>query len=349
MKSQKVHLTPQRLTTGCLPPAKQDALEALHLFESTGLVGLRTAAVAAMATVGQPLTGLFQAKGDLITEHLSNWLRGNASISPDAAKELALKLDRSLAQLMYDLVAVARQRARATISNYRVGAVAQGNSGALYLGFNIEFPQCPLFHTIGAEQAAVVNAMNAGESGLRSLALQNAPSGYCRQFLYELEIGGDLKILLPDRNLKLKSLLPNSFGPKEMGHKGGLLASGRANLELLTASRDPVVRHALEAACCSYCPYSHCPSGVALATQTESFAGSYCENAAFNPSLSPFHSAVVSLNSHGADLSQVQRVVLVERPIQFADQVCQSKSMAMLVSVLCPQASFEVVEAQSVS
>lgn len=342
MKKKNLSLQPRKLARPSVPAGERDTLEAIHLFESTGLIGLRTAAVAAMATVGQPLTGLFQPTRDLVTEHLQHWLQGETTIPASTVRELAGRLDLSVARLMTELVPVARQHARAPISNYRVGAVVQGDSGALYLGFNIEFSDNPLFHTVGAEQAALINAMNAGEKGIRSIACTNAPSGYCRQFLYELEVGGELKVHLTDRTIKLKSLLPSSFGPREMGQKGALLSSPKHELKLSRATRDAVVQHALEAACCSYAPYSHCPSGVALATRDQSFSGSYCENAAFNPSLSPFHAAVVSLNSHGFELSQVQRVVLVERPKQFVNQVHQMRSTQLLTEVLCPQAVFEL-------
>lgn len=43
-----------------------------------------------------------------------------------------------------------------------------------------------------------------------------------------------------------------------------------------------------------YAPYTRCYSGAALITRAGAVAaGGYVENAAYNPSLSPFHAAVV--------------------------------------------------------
>lgn len=342
-KKKRFDLKPQKLTAqGVLPPGERDLLEALHQFESTGLLGLKTAAVAAMATSGQPLTGLFQSGKRLLTEHLSQFLGGACSVPLQQAREVARRLELTIPQLMQELIPIAREHARASVSHYRVGVVVQGSSGDLYLGFNLEFPESQLVQTVNAEICAVVNALTHGERGLRALAGTFAPSGVVRQFLYELASGGDLKIMLPDRTVRLKALLPQCFGPRDMGAEGALMSSPRNNLELLAATRDPVVEHALEAACRSYAPYSHCPSGIALSTEDQSFVGSYCENAAFNPSLSPLQSALISLYAHGREPREVRRVVLVERLNQHTGQVIQAEATRLLSQILMPEANFEV-------
>lgn len=343
-KRRKFDLQPQKLTPeGGLPPGERDLLEALHQFETTGMLGLKTAAVAALATAGQPLTGILQSGRRLVTEHLGQFLKGSNHLPAQQAREIARRLDLSTPQLLQELIPIARERAKASVSHYRVGVVVQGVSGDFYLGFNIEFPEMPLVQTVNAEICAVINAFSHGERGLRCLAGTFAPSGVVRQFLYELPSGGELKILLPDRTVKLKALLPNSFGPREMGQVGALMNSPRNNLELLEPSQDPVVQHALEAACRAYAPYSHCPSGIALATDDQSFVGSYCENAAFNPSLSPLQGALISLYAHGRKPQEVRRAVLVERPRMHSDQIHQAATSRMMLSVLCPDADLKVV------
>ncbi|MBT9581731.1 cytidine deaminase [bacterium] len=349
-KRKRFDLQPQKLTAqGVLPPGERDLLDALHRFESTGLLGLKTAAVAALATAGQPLTGILQSGRRLVTEHLGQFLKGASFVPAQQAREIAKRLELTTPQLMQELIPIARDRARASISHYRVGVVAQGVSGDFYLGFNIEFPEMPLVQTVNAEVCAVINALSHGERGLRSIAGTNPPSGPVRQFLYELPIGGELKVMLPDRTLKLKALLPYSFGPREMGQEGALMNSQRHNLELLESSRDPVVEHALEAACRAYAPYSHCPSGIALATDDQSFVGSYCENAAFNPSLSPLQGAIISLFAHGRKANEVRRAVLVERHRVNSEQIHQAASSKLLLSALCPDATFECHSARVLS
>ena len=340
-KRKRFDLKPQKLTPqGVLPPGERDLLEALHRFESTGLLVLKTAAVAALATAGQPLTGILQSGRRLVTEHLSHFLSGSCHVPAQQARELAKRLDLTLPGLMQELIPVAREHARAGISHYRVGSVVQGLSGDLYLGFNVEFPEVPLVQTVNGEVCAVINALTHGEKGLRALAGTFAPSGPVRQFLYELPSGGELKVMLPDRTVKLKSLLPNSFGPRDLGAEGALMNSPRNNLQLVENHHDPVVEHALEAACRSYAPYSHCPSGIALATDDQSFVGIYCENAAFNPSLSPLQGALLSLYTHGRKIGEVRRVVLVERLVEHPGQITQGPTTEYMMSVLNPEAEF---------
>ena len=343
-KKKKFDLKPQKLPgEGALPPGERDILEALHRFESTGLVGLKTAAVAAMATAGQPLTGILRSGRRLVTEHLSQYLGGASHLPAQQAREIAKRLELSSSQLMQELIPIAREHARASISHFRVGSVAQGLSGDLYLGFNIEFPEMPLVQTVNAEVCSVVHALTHGERGLRALACTGAPAGSVRQFLYELPTGGDLRIMLPDRTLKLKALLPQSFGPRDMGAVGALMNSPRHHLQLISHQGDPVVEHALEAACRAYAPYSNCPSGVALATEDQSFVGSYCENAAFNPSLSPLQGALISLFAHGRRPQEIRRCILVEPPRLHPEHISQATSTRMLLDALSPEARLEVV------
>lgn len=349
-KSKRFDLKPLKLHSHpVLPPGERDILDALHRFETTGLIGLKTAAVAAMATAGQPLAGILQSGRSMVTEHLGQVLSGSCHVPAAQAKEICARLELTQPRLMQELIPIAREHSRASISHYRVGVVTQGQSGDLYLGFNIELPETPLVQTVNAEQCAVINALTHGERGLRSIACTFAPSGNVRQFLYELPHGGDLKVLLPDRTVKLKALLPNSFGPVDMGAVGALMNSPRNNLSLVESSEDPVVEHALEAACRSYAPYSHCPSGIALATEDQSFVGSYCENAAFNPSLSPLQGALISLFCHGRRLQEVRRAVLVERPRLHSDQIVQAATSKLLLSILCPDADFQVVHCRVLS
>lgn len=343
-KRKRFDLKPQKIQPGSsLRSGDRDILDALHRFENTGLVGLKTAGLAALATAGQPLAGILQSGRRLLTEHLGQQLNGACHIPLAQARELSRQHDLTIPRLMQELIPIARGHARASISHYRVGVVAQGTTGDLYLGFNLEFPDCPLVHTVNAEQCAVLNAFSHGERGLRSLSCPFAPSGLVRQFLYELPAGGDLKIFLPDRAVRLKALLPNSFGPRDLGSTGALMNSERQNLEFEEEVHDTVAWHALEAAARSYAPYSQCPAGIALATDEQSFAGSYVENVAFNPSMSPLQGALISLYCNGKQSSDIRRAVLVERSRIHAAQVQQGATTRHLLSVLAPQAEVQVL------
>src|SRR5258705_12994727 len=61
------------------------------------------------------------------------------------------------------------------------------------------------------------------------------------------------------------------------------------------------------------------------------YAGSYAENAAFNPSMSPMEAAVSQLNVGGGDVRGIQRAVLVEVQNGVSSQV--HSAMAALSSI----------------
>ena len=92
-------------------------------------------------------------------------------------------------------------------------------------------------------------------------------------------------------------------------------------LSLRRGSRtDKVIAEALDAASRSYAPYKTGKSfnyaGVALElTNGWVYAGRHAENAAYNPSLSPFQSAVTFLNlARSSSGAKIKRCVLVEVP-----------------------------------
>jgi cytidine deaminase len=208
------------------------------------------------------------------------------------------------------LLARAAQFARPPISNFHVGAVARGSSGKLYFGANVEFAGEALSFTVHAEQSAVANAWMSGEEGIDLIAVTAAPCGYCRQFLNELTTADRLTIQLPNGSFTLAELLPNAFGPRDLGIEGGLLQ--RDNHGLTIGTDDELARKALVAANMSYAPYSKSYAGIALRTSDGTVVtGAYAENAAFNPSMSPLEVALSQLNLAGRGLETVEGAVLV--------------------------------------
>ncbi|MCA1659972.1 MAG: cytidine deaminase [Verrucomicrobiaceae bacterium] len=257
-------------------------------------------------------------------------------LAADAVARLGIPQDE-IGTLMMQLLPLARLYAVVPVSDFAVGAVAAGMPDAttgrcsLYLGANFEFADTALSFTVHAEQAATNNAWLSGERGIQSLAITDAPCGYCRQFLYELVTAQQLTILLPTEPdsltytlTPLTEFLPRPFGPNDLGVEGGLMdpALCSHNLALESgAPADPVVAAALSAACGSYAPYStngsHAYAGVAVQLADGSiYAGRHAENAAYNPSLSPFQSALafMSMSQPLGATGVVNRCVLVEVP-----------------------------------
>jgi cytidine deaminase len=244
--------------------------------------------------------------------------------------------------VMNRLLPIARSHARPPVSNYHVGAVALATSGALYLGANFEVAANALNQTVHAEQSALANAYAGGEKGIAAIAVTAAPCGHCRQFLNEITDGSRIRILVDGQPVRtLEDLLPASFGPKDLGMPAGMFGSFEAPLRLGSNSGDRLVREALDAASRSYAPHTKARSGCALAVKSgRIFAGSYLENAAFNPSLSPLQSALVSLIFAGEEPSAIERVAVVE--IDGA-AISQRASTEAVLSVVAPGARLDVV------
>lgn len=194
------------------------------------------------------------------------------------------------------------------MSNYYVGAAALGASGAVYVGFNLEFEGVSLQHTVHAEQACGALAHWRGESALTHIATSAPPCGHCRQFLREF--GADLTILLPGgATPTLAELLPYNFGPEDLGQPAGLLSAGviheQPHLQGAGLAEAAAVR--------SWAPYSKTLSGVAIRCGEHWFPGSYLENAAFNPSLNPLHYALVVAHSQGHHSADVEEIWMWEQ------------------------------------
>jgi cytidine deaminase len=230
----------------------------------------------------------------------------------DAAK-LALQLGITTQQLSLKLVPFAQLYAVVPVSNFHVGAVGMGLSGALYYGANLEVSGQALSFTVHAEQSATSNAWVNGEQGLSALGVSAAPCGYCRQFLYELVTAATLTVLLPGTSpTLLTTFLPDAFGPGDLGVKGGLMQAQNNGLQV-SSQLDPAGMAALAAANASYSPYTSTFAGVALALSDGTIvAGRYAENAAYNPSMSPLEAALSLAMLSNHSYGDITEAVLVE-------------------------------------
>lgn len=131
-----------------------------------------------------------------------------------------------------DLVRVAslaRERAHAPYSKYRVGAAIRTKRNKIHAGANIENASYGL--SMCAERCAVFAAVAAGDAKeYESIAVVTggdalpSPCGACRQVLHEFS--PDTRVILATTTGKrkattLRELLPDAFGPQQ-------LAEGRA-------------------------------------------------------------------------------------------------------------------------
>lgn len=297
-------------------------------------------------------------------DHL--WETGGV-LSHDVVGKILTNLKVDIGTFMMLMLPIAKEFAVVPVSHYHVGAVSAGmeviGSGwrNLYLGANFEFANAALSFSVHAEQAAVNNAWLHGEEGIQLLAISAAPCGYCRQFLNELVTADKLTVLLSNSSdnpyaytpTPFTSLLPDAFGPKDLGVDGGLMNPALGNHKLALTKgmpRDSVVATALQAASSSYAPYltdqSNEYAGIAIQLLDGTvFTGRYAENAAYNPSLSPLESALAFMNMNlplNASRSVI-RCVLVEVPT-LASQLSATKAV---LDSYAPAASFEYYTAKT--
>ena len=270
----------------------------------------------------------------------------SGQIPAPSVAELAKNENTRVEQLMVALLPFAQSYSHAPISDFYVGVVVRGESGSLYTGANIEIPGQCLGFAVHAEQSALSNAYMHAEQAVTALAVGGAPCGHCRQFMEEISPDGEILILTPHNPpRKLSSILPEPFSPAALGMKHGALPITEAKLALAQGSSDPLARAALDAARKSYAPYSKSPSGIALrSARGRIYAGSYIENVAFNPSLSPLQVALAALIAAGEDYSAIDAVTLVE--VQGA-KISQRPVTETVLAAIAPEVKPRVFSARA--
>ncbi len=270
---------------------------------------------------------------------LEELLPSNPFVIPaEKVEEIRKACGLELEELFIHLVPLAKSFARSPISGYQVGEAALGKSGNIYLGVNLEFLHLPLNAAVHGEQFLITSARHHGETEIVAIALPAAPCGHCRQFLSELHGGENILIFTPNAPPKpLSHFLPGPFGPKDLGLTANLLAKPYPSSFDQEA---PLVEKALHAAICSYAPYSGAKSGVAIRTKGgKIYTGSYLENAAFNPSLSPLQAAIVILVTDLCSYEEIDEVILVE---QKEAKISQEAPTRALLQALAPHARFHL-------
>lgn len=220
------------------------------------------------------------------------------------------------------------------VSGFSVGAVAVGQSGALYLGANLEYQGMALHATLHAEQSAVLNAWMHEESELEAIYVSETPCGHCRQFLRELSNIDTLQIHVGDHVHTIDDLLPHAFGERRAkGH--GLLDSRPASLESVRPEPDTSQQRAINAARRSYTPYSRSSEGFVIECLDGHFyAGRAAESIAFNPSVTGVLSALNQRNLSGSreiiitKATQAKLATAINNPLPFARLLINSISNA---------------------
>ena len=269
-------------------------------------------------------------------------LRFAGSIPPLLVDAIRRRNSIGSGQLLTKLLPIAQELAYPPITNFRVGCAMLGQSGAIYLGGNIEVPGQSAALCVHAEQCAASLLYNGLERAIRAMAVTAAPCGHCRQFLYELMGKTPFDVYLsPSKPVNFQSLLPLAYGPEELGvNRPALPAEKRTSAKREDWSG--FEQAAFDSFQRSYAPYTKALSGVSLAigdSDEQIFTGPYIENCAFNPSLPPAQAAIASVTASGFDPSSVVRATLVE----FAKaKISQVQNTRAVLEGLCPRALLTV-------
>ncbi len=230
-----------------------------------------------------------------------------AFFSAEQVNHYCQKTGESRVQLGLSLLPLATAFAEAPVSHFNVGAVAFDSAGNAYLGANFEFAGTHIAQTIHAEQSAIAHAWTRGARDLALLVINYAPCGHCRQFINEVNISDDFRIVLPNcEPQSLYNYLPNAFGPADLGIEARILSSSGAQI-----TEGDLMERARGACRQSHAPYSDNRSGIALRfSDDEVVTGQYAENAAFNPSLPALQVALNTRRLQGKEWHPAQGIMM---------------------------------------
>jgi len=288
-------------------------------------------------------------------------------LSPDEVDKL-LKASSTFTDkthLMKELVLHAGHLSLPPISNFKVSSAALGASGAIYVGVNVEFAGLPLPCSLHAEQFLILNALQHGETHLERLYISHLPCGHCRQFMCELQKSEKMEIHIVNMegSFSLPELLPHRFTPRDLlgdaayfllqDHHNGLALSAESQvaLEVVGVTNSLKIKEmaakALAEANSSYAQYSKCPSGVCISdSEGNLYSGGVVESAAYNPTVSPLHAALVNALIKGLKgWDEIDHVLLVESATA---SVKHEHLLREVLTHICPQATFSVLSAETV-
>ena len=136
------------------------------------------------------------------------------------------QLTKQELDLLLDKAQEARDHSYAPYSKYNVGAALMTADGQIYQGCNIE--NAGFTPTVCAERTAFFKAVYDGHRAFRAIAViatgeeLGFPCGVCRQVMAEF-CDRDFIIVTANRDRTkvdvsdFETLLPHSFGPKDLG------------------------------------------------------------------------------------------------------------------------------------
>jgi cytidine deaminase len=119
---------------------------------------------------------------------------------------------------LVEMANVARERAFAPYSNFKVGAAVETADGEIFIGCNVESASYGL--TVCAERVAIWKAVSEGKMNFKAIAVVvdteelTPPCGVCRQIIWEF--CHDIPVILANLKgdsevVQMRELLPRAF------------------------------------------------------------------------------------------------------------------------------------------
>ena len=133
---------------------------------------------------------------------------------------------QSSVKKLVEIAHAARDQAYAPYSNYPVGAALLTGDGEIFTGCNIENAVYPA--TCCAERVAIFKAVSEGRRDFLAIAVVTedggSPCGICRQVMREF--APEMAVFIANaegivRETSVAELLPDSFGPENLGYSSG--------------------------------------------------------------------------------------------------------------------------------
>jgi cytidine deaminase len=266
----------------------------------------------------------------------SGWL-GPLSLSREEVADVCGATNMAPREISALLLGVASAMAQMPGDGNHIGAVAEGESGNLYVGAPYAWAGKGIKFSAHGVQTAVLNAWHQGEKRLSSLMVETPPCACCRQFLHELHNWNAIKLYVATegpKSLKKGSVVEIEFsnvGLRGGGIKEELMNRPPRELALGKSDNNELINLAADAASKSYAPYSNNNAGIALRTkQGIVYQGRYVESKTSILGALAIETALLNLIMSGDKIENVKEILLVEtRGMVTQFSATQKLTMAM--------------------
>lgn len=246
------------------------------------------------------------------------WL-GPISLTKEEVADICDSAKLVPREVMVLLLDVASAMARVTGTGDHIGAIAETDSGSLFVGSPLSWKEAGIKFTSHGVKTAIMNAWHQGEKRIQQIMVETPPCACCRQFIRELTNWNTIKFvhaLDGPKSLQKGSISDLQFsaaGIRTEGIKERLMDEAPRPLALAKSETNDLINLAAEAASLAYAPYSQNNAGIALRTkQGVVYQGRYVESKVSIVGSLAIETALLNLLMSGDSIGNVKEILLVE-------------------------------------